>query len=196
MRIKLKIISGSMRGRIINITKKDNLRPVLTRVRQTIFDILFNYINIDKTKVLDVCCGSGIFGIESISRGSSKAYFLEINKHICEELKTNCINLGIFDKCKIYNKNALTPPTGEIMDIIFIDLPYTSNFLVTKIIRRLTEKQWIDENTIIILPLDKNFKHKLEEKYSILRQTIISSTIIFFLQLQISETIIENSVLL
>lgn len=182
MKIKLKIISGHLKRHFLEITKNTTLRPVLTRVRQTIFDILFNLIHIENTTIADICCGSGILGIESLSRGSSKCHFFDMNKKTIEELKKNCNNLSIFPLCKFWNKNALTPPSGEPVDIIFLDPPYESNFLIKKILRRFRDTNWMNEETIIVISMDKKFKHNLLEEYNLLKQTIISSTSLLFLQ--------------
>lgn len=184
MKIKLKIISGYLKRHSIEITKNENLRPVLTRVRQTIFDILFNLIFIENTLIADICCGSGILGIESLSRGASKCHFFDINKKTIEELKKNCNNLSIFPSCKFWNKNALTPPMGEPLDIIFLDPPYESNFLIKKILRRFRDTKWINEKTILVISMDKKFKHNLLEEYNLLKETTISSSSIYFLQLK------------
>jgi 16S rRNA (guanine966-N2)-methyltransferase len=182
MRIKLPIIAGSLKRRSIEIKKDENLRPVMTRVRQTMFDILFNLIDLENKRVLDVCCGSGILGVESISRGAEMAIFMDINKNAILELKQNCTRLEIFHKSKFYTVNALTPPKGEVVDVLFIDPPYESNFLIAKILRRLFDSKWINEATIIIIPMDRKFQHTLKESYNIIRSTEISSTNLMFLQ--------------
>jgi 16S rRNA (guanine966-N2)-methyltransferase len=181
MKIKLQIIGGALKRRNILITKNDNVRPILTRIRQTIFDILYNYIDIRGKIALDVCCGTGILGIEFLSKAGERVHFLDINKENIKELKINTSKLEIFDKCKFINENALTPPKGEYVDILFLDPPYKSGFLIKKILRRLNEKNWIGEETIIVVPMDKEFKHPLAQEYNLFRETVIASTRIVFL---------------
>ena len=45
MKIKLQIIGGNLKRRNILVTKNENVRPILTRIRQTIFDILTLFVN-------------------------------------------------------------------------------------------------------------------------------------------------------
>lgn len=181
MKVKLQVIHGNLKRRYIQITKNDNLRPVLTRVRQIIFDILFNHIDLTDAKILDVCCGSGILGIECVSRGAESVVFIDINNYAIKELKDNCRNLDIIHKCKFFNKNALVPPEGQPVDVVFIDLPYESSFLIKKMLRKLAESKWVNSETIVVIPMDKNYKHHLEEHYTIMKQKIIASTKILFL---------------
>ena len=89
MKIKLQIVAGYLKRRNIEVTKNDNVRPILTRVRQTIFDILYNYIDVKDKIALDVCCGTGILGIEFLSKSGAKVHFLDINKENIKELRTN-----------------------------------------------------------------------------------------------------------
>ena len=65
--------------------------------------------------------------------------------------------------------------------MLFLDPPYKSGFLIKKILRRLNEKNWIGEETIIVVPMDKEFKHPLGEEYNLFRETVIASTRIVFL---------------
>lgn len=192
MKIKLQIIGGSLKRRNIEVTKNENVRPILTRIRQTIFDILYNYIDVKDKVALDVCCGTGILGIEFLSKAGGKVHFLDINKDNIKELKTNTSKLDIFHKCDFIHENALTPPKGEFVDILFLDPPYKSGFLIRKILRRLNEKNWIGNETIIVIPMDKEYKHPLETEYNLFRETIIASTRIVFLTKLIKENPEEN----
>jgi 16S rRNA (guanine966-N2)-methyltransferase len=183
MKIKLQIIGGSLKRRNIEITKNENVRPILTRIRQTIFDVLYNYIDIKDKVALDVCCGTGILGIEFLSKAGGKVHFLDINKDNIKELRTNTTKLGIYDKCKFILENALTPPKGEAVDILFLDPPYKSGFLIRKMLRRLNEKNWIGSETIIVIPMDKDYNHPLASDYNLFREFTVASTRVVFLTL-------------
>lgn len=72
----------------------------------------------------------------------------------------------------------------ESLNIIFLDPPYESNFLIKKILRRFRDTNWMNGETIIVISMDKKFKHNLLEEYNLLKHTIISSTSLLFLQLK------------
>ncbi|XBC39261.1 MAG: RsmD family RNA methyltransferase [Buchnera aphidicola (Nurudea shiraii)] len=75
---KIRIISGKFRGQKILIKKNSGIRPTTDRMRET----LFNWI---KEKIIHATCldcfsGSGILGIEAISRQASHVTFIEKKK--------------------------------------------------------------------------------------------------------------------
>ncbi|OED45551.1 hypothetical protein AB836_01505 [Rickettsiales bacterium (ex Bugula neritina AB1)] len=187
MQIKIRITGGFLRNRNILLNTKFNVRPTLNRCRQYLFDVLINTIfNNNEVKVLDVCAGSGAFGIEAISRGATKAFFLEIQKELYLSIKNHLNKFNIHNQAIIYNKNALTPPKGEPVNVVFIDLPYDSSFLWHKIIRNLIKNQWISFETIIILETHKEYKFplcKLENlSLKLLREKIIANSKFIFLE--------------
>lgn len=190
MLVKLRITGGFLRNRNILLKTPNNsntVRPTLNRCKKYLFDILVNTIfkNQD-VKILDVCAGSGAFGIEGISRGASKAFFIEIQKDLYKQIQNNVQNLNISDKCTVYHKNALTPPLGEPVHIVFLDLPYDSSFLSAKIIKNLIKNNWIHNETVIILETNIKYEFpliKLEElSLKFLREKIISNSKIVFLE--------------
>lgn len=184
MRIKLKIINGFLKNRNIFITKNTETRPVMNRVRQNVFDILNNIIDFENSKVLDICCGSGILGIECISRGSQKCYFIDSSEKAIKELKKNFEILDIFPLGAFFYKNIFHINKGEEVDLIFIDLPYNSGFLVKKILKKIFIKNWLGLKTLVIILINKkeNFE---DNSFEILREKIISNKKILFLKKKI-----------
>ena len=71
----MRIISGKARGTKLYTLEGKNTRPTLDRVKESIFNIIQN--EIEGAKILDLFAGSGGIGIEAISRGARKAYFVE-----------------------------------------------------------------------------------------------------------------------
>ncbi|MCA1927909.1 MAG: RsmD family RNA methyltransferase, partial [Calditerrivibrio sp.] len=79
----MRITGGSLKGRQILFLKNSNIRPTTDKTRSAIFSILGDISN---CSILDVCCGTGAFGIEAISRGAKSATFIDIDT---ENLKKN-----------------------------------------------------------------------------------------------------------
>jgi len=73
----IRVIGGDFKNREIlsKNLKKDFVRPVTAIVRKSIFDTLSTRIL--KTNILDLFAGSGILGIESLSRGAEHVVFVE-----------------------------------------------------------------------------------------------------------------------
>lgn len=74
---QVRIIGGQYKRRLISFVDADGLRPTPDRLRET----LFNWLLADTLDalVLDVCAGSGVLGIEALSRGAKQAVLIEPN---------------------------------------------------------------------------------------------------------------------
>ena len=77
----MRIISGKFKNKKLHFPKNIKTRPLKDSVRENIFNILchsnnFN-INIQNSNILDLYSGSGSFGLECLSRGASKVFFVE-----------------------------------------------------------------------------------------------------------------------
>ncbi|MEK7250587.1 MAG: RsmD family RNA methyltransferase, partial [Bacteroidota bacterium] len=73
----MRVISGIYKGRILKTVNDLSVRPVTDRVKQTLFDMLINRIEMDSATVLDLFAGSGGLGIEALSRGAAHVTFVE-----------------------------------------------------------------------------------------------------------------------
>lgn len=152
----MRIISGQNRGTKLNTLEGENTRPTLDRVKEPLFNII-NF-KLEDAVVLDLFSGSGALGLESLSRGASKAIFCDnafkaidvINKNI---EKTRNKDKSIVIK-KSYEKALEEIKSRNILlDVIFIDPPYESNFYY-KSLELIKELELLNENGIIILETD------------------------------------------
>ena len=75
MRTQIRIVAGTLRGRKLACDVNPDLRPTPQRVRESIFSILGNAI--PGRPFFDVFAGTGVFGMEAVSRGASSAIFVE-----------------------------------------------------------------------------------------------------------------------
>ena len=77
----MRIISGYLKGKKINLPKDKLTRPLKDMVKESIFNIIehsseINYKVADSV-ILDLFSGSGSFGLECISRGAKFVFFCE-----------------------------------------------------------------------------------------------------------------------
>jgi 16S rRNA (guanine966-N2)-methyltransferase len=99
-------------------------------VRKAVFDVLKNLIYliyIEGAKVADLFCGSGMYGLEAISRGAGSVWFVDESKNIIEQLKKNVNILNIKDyDIKIINKKfeVFIKSCAAKFDLVFADPPY------------------------------------------------------------------------
>jgi len=123
----MRVIGGLYRSRLIDMPKGVEIRPTQDKVREAIFNILGD---ISGKSVLDLFAGSGAFGIESLSRGASKAVFVENNIRCMQTIEKNLESLQISsDQYDVIKMSALRAIydleiKGLKYDIVFMDPPY------------------------------------------------------------------------
>src|SRR3954453_2729961 len=88
----MRIIAGEFRGRKLLAPESDTTRPITDRVKQSLFDILAP--TIPESIVYDCFAGTGSMGLESLSRGASRAVFFERDRGALQRLKQNIQILG------------------------------------------------------------------------------------------------------
>lgn len=157
------IISGKYKGKKIEFPVRSGIKPTLTRIRQMIFDVLQFKVPM-KCRVLDCFAGSGILGIESLSRWGGEAIFFESNRNLSNILTKNLLNLGVMLQCKVIFGNAMRPKKAEEpVDIIFLDPPYASSGIIDDLVKKLYKNQWLKQGTILVVETDKYTNIKLPD---------------------------------
>ncbi|MBE0478514.1 16S rRNA (guanine(966)-N(2))-methyltransferase RsmD [Candidatus Aerophobetes bacterium] len=122
----MRVTGGIARGKKIKTKKGPSTRPLLSRVRKSLFDVLGDAI--EEKKFLDLYAGSGAVGIEALSRGASEATFVEIDVECVRIIRENLFHCGFLSKAKIYQKDVLQTLLflleRENFPFIFIGPPY------------------------------------------------------------------------
>jgi 16S rRNA (guanine966-N2)-methyltransferase len=154
----LKIIGGKFKKYQIKIHHSKNLRPTKNFIRETLFNWIQNYIT--NSKCLDCFAGSGILGIESISRNAKFVTSLEINKENIKKIYENLNKLKI-KKMKVIHTNSLKWLNKKkyTYDIIFVDPPYNNFNLLQETVFLLEKNKYTKNNTIIYI--EKKISHQI-----------------------------------
>ena len=154
----LRIISGKYKGKNIIGYDIEGTRPTQDRVKESLFAIIQEEI-IDSI-VLDLFAGSGNLGIEALSNGASKCYFVDNNYKCCDAIKKNTSGI---DNCVILNKdydNALSyfKDNNIKFNIIFLDPPYGLDCL-DAILNKIIKYNLLEEDGLVICEYEyDNFK--------------------------------------
>jgi 16S rRNA (guanine966-N2)-methyltransferase len=85
MRTQIRIVAGSLRGRKLTCTVTTNLRPTPQMVREALFSILGNAV--PGRPFLDVFAGTGVVGLEALSRGATSTVFVERDFRLIGDLE-------------------------------------------------------------------------------------------------------------
>ncbi|MDO5652441.1 MAG: 16S rRNA (guanine(966)-N(2))-methyltransferase RsmD [Moraxella sp.] len=151
---QVRIIGGQLKRRQLSFIDTDGLRPTPDRLRETLFNWLMG--NTQDAKVLDVCAGSGVLGVEAISRGAAHATFIEVNATQAKLLQSNLDTLNISTQCSVHQgqAQAILPTLNTAFDIIFIDPPYALD-LWQILLELIIKYKCHHANTLIYLESDK-----------------------------------------
>ena len=124
----LRIIGGKWRGRKVSFKDQNELSPTGERVRETLFNWLMH--DIKGARCLDLFSGTGILGIEALSRGASRLTFIEQDAEIAAQLNHNLTLLNT-DQFNLITTDAIPylKATNHVFDIIFLDPPFGRDHL-------------------------------------------------------------------
>ena len=109
--------------------KSEVSRPILDRVKESLFSVLYKYDLIEGRAVADLFSGVGSLGLEALSRGAGNAVFVEKDAKVLAILKKNIEKAGFVEESKIVRANAFkvaAPVDFEARkySVIFVDPPY------------------------------------------------------------------------
>jgi len=147
----MRIIAGKYKFKRLNEFNVSSTRPTSDKVKEALFDIL---TEIENKVCLDLFAGTGTLGLEALSRGATKSYFVEENLNIYKILIKNFHQVGVgkdevFALRSDYIKALKTFKKRELkFDIIFIDPPYKSNY-AEKAIKFILENNMLNAFGII-----------------------------------------------
>lgn len=123
----MRISGGESRGRSLKAPKHKGLRPTSDKVREALFSILAD--RVDGAVFLELFAGTGAVGIEALSRGASRAVFVDSSQKAARLVRENLDTLGYRDRAAVVSKDCLQflkTTVSELgpYDIVFVDPPY------------------------------------------------------------------------
>lgn len=120
------ITAGRFKGQKISVPDESITRPTLSKVRMSIFNTLQSMINFEGSSFLDMYAGSGVMGLEALSRGFSKVFAIEKHPKAAQVIKSNFKKFNPQPSLKTGDSMKIVPLLNETFDVIYIDPPYFS----------------------------------------------------------------------
>ncbi len=127
----MRIVAGEYRGRRLEKPSDKRVRVTTERVREAVFSILGS--KMEGARFLDLFAGSGIIGLEAISRGAIWVDFVEILPASLSAISNNVKALDLRAKTRIHRGDALRYAERLGVggyDVAFADPPFTSDLAV------------------------------------------------------------------
>ena len=152
----MRIISGKYKGRLFHPGKSFRARPTTDFSKESLFNILENRIDWEKTAVLDLFAGTGSISFEMISRGCIHATAVEKDGIHCRFIRETASALGI-QNLAVIKENVfrfLSGSTGSF-DLVFADPPYDMREFQSVAAKILGSKV-LKEGGLFILEHSKN----------------------------------------
>ncbi len=124
----MRVTGGSLSGRRLRAPATRGVRPTADRVREALFARLGC---LDGARVLDLYAGTGSLGIEALSRGATRAVFVEREGPVVALLRANLAALGLASRSRVVRGDVTAmlrrlARQGERFDLVLVDPPYAS----------------------------------------------------------------------
>ncbi len=165
----MRIISGSLRGRILKTVEGPGYRPAMSRVREALFSMLeARGVVWSTTTALDLFAGSGSLAFECLSRGAKEAVLVENSAQAVKCLQQNATALGLSEStCRIRQDDVLKvlgKRSTQKFDVVFIDPPYGKNLLPATL-QALMRQTWVHEDSIITAEVESSVNFDSEKAH-------------------------------
>lgn len=148
----MRIITGKARGKALCTLQGERTRPTAEKVKEAVFSAI--QFDIEGRTVLDLFAGSGQMGLEALSRGASRAVFIDESREAMDIVKQNARTTGFFDLSHFlvsdYRNYLRKAKGGERFDIVFIDPPYAER-IAADAVSRVLRADMAKRGTLFIL---------------------------------------------
>jgi 16S rRNA (guanine966-N2)-methyltransferase len=160
----MRVIAGRFRSRPLRSLRGMDLRPTADRLRETLFNVLGagNPAVFEEKVWLDLCAGTGAVGIEALSRGAAKVYFVESSPAAASLIQRNLDSLGVesgFEVVKEDVARALRKleTRNVTANFIYLDPPYRMQKVYVQVLEILLQSSLLAPDTVVVAEHDKRF---------------------------------------
>jgi 16S rRNA (guanine(966)-N(2))-methyltransferase RsmD len=135
-------------------------RPTSDRLRETLFNVVA--ASVPGSVWLDLFAGTGAVGIEAISRGAEKVYFVESSKTVVRGLRRNLADLKIESGFEVVERDVAAAlrhldGQGVTCDFCFLDPPYRKSGDYEQVLEWLPQSNLLKAGALVIAEHDKHY---------------------------------------
>lgn len=151
----MRISAGKFKNRNLVFVSNETTRPTASVVREALFSKI--QLSLEGKIFLDLFSGSGSVGIEALSRGAKKVYFVEKNRKNAEMIKQNLENCKAnkdefeIDVCDYV---SMLEKTNEKFDFVYMDPPYKNLEFYLTAAKILKERNLLNNDALLICEHD------------------------------------------
>lgn len=183
----MRVIAGTARSLPLKTPEGKDTRPTTDRIKETLFNMLQTYL--PGCVFVDIFSGSGGIGIEAISRGAKKAYFIENAPKAISCIEQNLIFTKFTEHAIVLKQDAVSALHSiyeKEVDVIFMDPPYEQEH-EKRVLAQLSHMKYVTEDTLIIVEAslhtdfsyleEYGFTLEKEKKYKTNKHVFIKKTV-------------------
>ena len=175
----MRVISGKARGTSLYSLEGSHTRPTTDRVKESMFSIINFYL--PESKVLDLFSGSGALGIEALSRGAEKCWFVENSPKAADIVRKNIekTNCGENAVVNVTDFKAFLTAVNEKFDVILLDPPYNKK-MCDEAMAIIFDRDLLNDDGIIVCETEAgevittSFVKKKDYKYGKIALTLFT----------------------
>lgn len=177
----MRVIGGLAKGRKLLAVPGDSTRPVLDRVKQTLFDILRP--DLEGSAWLDLFGGTGSIGIEALSQGASSCTFVDVNKKATEVIRENLKRCELVGQIRHQDAFTYLRNTKKVFDVIYVAPPQYKSLWVRAIQDIAERPSLLNEQGKVIVQIDPKEDDDTEFlNLSRTREKKIGNTLLIFFE--------------
>ena len=166
----IRVIAGSAKGRQLKLVPGDSTRPIMDRVKESLFNIIGRDI-LDST-FCDLFAGTGSVGIEALSRGAKSALLTDSELRAITTIEQNLKLTNLTHKATVRRADAfalLAQPAAWVFDFVYIAPPQYEG-MWAKSLRLLDKsKGWLRQESTVIAQIDPTEREEVPLEHLKLR---------------------------
>ena len=181
----MRVIAGKARSLHLKTIEGLDTRPTTDRIKETLFNMIQQ--DVPDCYFLDLFAGSGQIGLEAVSRGAAKAFFIENAKNAAACIQDNIRFTKFEDACTLLQTDVIsglrTLEGKYRFDLIFMDPPYKKE-LEKEVLTFLSHSSLVKPSAKIIVEaaLETDFSYAEELGYTVLKEKCYKTNKHVFLQ--------------
>ena len=184
----MRIIAGTLRSRRLKTVEGEGYRPAMGKVRESLFSMLSSRLgSFEGLDVLDLFAGSGSLAFEALSRGASRAWFVETAQNAVRCLSDNIEELGLTDRAFIVKADVLKVvrrvhgAERGMGGLVFLDPPYRRH-LAQGALSGLAECGWLAKGAYVVMEIEAGLEIDVPASLSIDTDKLFGQTRIIMMK--------------
>jgi 16S rRNA (guanine966-N2)-methyltransferase len=155
--MSVRVVAGKAKGRKLKTVPGEGTRPILTRIKENLFNILGTWVR--DTRWLDLFAGTGSVGIEALSRGAEWCLFLDTSSLAVRTLHENLDTTGLAASAEVRRANAFSflehkQAEYEPFDVIYVAPPQYKGMWRTALEMIDADPSWLTPDGIVTVQID------------------------------------------